>query len=232
MKKALSAALVSGLLMTGIPASAEAAPKVNQQEPTKLAVQKKDGKSARSLFEAIWFATGDRAADLRQRVQSETFRTYLDNGSQEADIRLMAGEVADALEGSKPGYLKKLEKELTSGDVYKVESALASTSQDVLKVVKARYPAQVASARADGGASGNCVWVFAVAAVAVWSGAVVVNYAGVVNVAGAVNAVGWFNASVSVNVSSPASLETTASTDDERASTENIVAALTKALAK
>ncbi|SDT59575.1 antimicrobial peptide, SdpC family [Pseudarthrobacter equi] len=232
MKKALSAALVSGLLLTGIPASAQATQMSNQQELTKGAVQKSDGKSARSLFEAIWFATGDRAADLRQKVQSETFRAYLDNGSQEADIRAMARQVADALEASKPGYLKKLEKELTSGDVYKVESALASTSQDVLRVVREKYPAQVAMARADGGASGNCLWVFAVAAVAVWSGAVVVNYAGVVNVAGAVNAVGWFNASVSVNVSSPSSLETTATTADERASTENIVAALTKALAK
>ncbi|WAH98851.1 hypothetical protein [Arthrobacter sp. MMS18-M83] len=140
--------------------------------------------------------------------------------------------MADRLEKSQPGYLAKLHKNLTSGDVYRVESSLATTSADVLQTVREKYSLEVASVSKDGGASGNCLWVFAVAAVAVWSGAVVVNYAGIVNVAGAVNAVGWFNASVSVNVRSASSLETVAATDEHRAVTEDTVAALTVALAK
>jgi len=50
-KKALSAALVSGLLLTGILSSAQATQVSNQQELTNGAVQKSDGKGARSLFE-------------------------------------------------------------------------------------------------------------------------------------------------------------------------------------
>ncbi|WP_345048496.1 hypothetical protein [Arthrobacter methylotrophus] len=143
----------------------------------------------------------------------------------------MANVVADTLEESQPGYLSTLHKNLTSGDAYQVESALAATSTDVLQTVREKYDFKGASVNKDGGASGNCLWVVAVAAVAVWSGAVVVNYAGVVNVAGAVNAVGWFNASVSVNVSGASSIQTVAATDEHRAATEDTVAALTTALA-
>ncbi|MHC6219831.1 hypothetical protein [Arthrobacter sp. MMS24-S77] len=232
MKKILITGVVSALLLTGIPAGT---PAFADASPSALieSAKKSDEAAARSLFQAIWFATGDQVPKLSENVRSQSFRTYLnEHASQETDIRQMANDVAERLEKSQPGYLATLYKNLTSGDVYKVESSLAATSTDVLQTVREKYPVEVASVSNDGGASGNCLWVFAVAAVAVWSGAVVVNYAGVVNVAGAVNAVGWFNASVPVNVRSSSSLETVAATDEHRAVTEDTVAALTVAFAK
>ncbi|MDQ4501981.1 hypothetical protein [Sinomonas sp. ASV322] len=232
MKKLVSVTAATVLIAAGICTTANASSETGRQVVGVEATKSDTNKTPQSIFEAIWFATGPYASTMAKRVGNNDFREYLRKGSQRAEVQALAAEVSGVLEGRTPGYLEHLYGELTSGDVYRVEAAMGSTSIDVLNVMRERYPSKAFPAVKDGTASGMCVWVFAIAAVAVWDGAVAINYAGVVNVVGAVNVVGWFNASVSVNVTSPTSVLTVASNAAQRSSTEGVVAALTTALAK
>lgn len=227
-----TSAVLAATTLTVLPAQAAPERQIAtvSMKTTKMTPEQKR-MSDRDLFMAVWFATGPGVEQLKKEVKNESFRAYLDNGSQDAEVLAIANKVADELERKNPKYLNLVSKQLVSGDVFQVEKVMKSTSEDVINIMQRLYPAnqkQIKTAEASPHAV--ALAVVAVVAVAVWSGAVVVNYAGAVNVAGAVNAVGWFNAKTKVNVKASLPVEP-ADAAVKQDNVEQITADITSGLA-
>lgn len=187
---------------------------------------------AKNFYKAFWFATGPSVKKLSAQIENDSFRAYLAKGSQAADVKKIADTVANRLEKASPGYLADVHARMASGDVLVVEQTMKETSEKTLAIMNELYPtAQKQIETAEASPSAVALAALAVAVVVVWSGAVVVNYAGAVNVAGAVNAVGWFNAKTSVNVSS-FSAQTTNNEAINRDSEERMTASIAIGLSR
>jgi SdpC family antimicrobial peptide len=186
---------------------------------TSTTEQSTESTDGRELFGALYFGTGALAAELEGELDDASYTAFRDSVAEQGTDLTAIDTILDDLQASDAAYFDDFAREMTSGDVLRVEAAFSASAGDLAASVDEAsvVDASAAERKADPGMANPQA---AVPVFAVW--------VAVVSAAGAVHAL---TAAVQMNVAWTQNAFWSANvTSGEALSTEKGVVSLTASL--
>jgi SdpC family antimicrobial peptide len=138
LKNKLIAVVITSALLVSLPSAAIAGPVSTPASHIEVTSAKKASISdARNLYKALYFGVGPAAESFDSALDDSAYTAFRDMVQEVGPDNKAIDALVSKVEAASPGSLKKWHKELTSGDVLRVEAAFVSGTQNLSDVVAA-----------------------------------------------------------------------------------------------
>lgn len=149
-----------------------------QTEPTVSAESTPE--QGEDYFKEIFFGVGENVDELQKNIDNGAYDRVAAASPEDPEGKVQYSQFVDQtverIKQDDPTYFDEFEREITSGDPFAVENAVAETSTVINDIIAVEVVEE------EDVVNGYCLWGPAVFAAAVWDAAIVVNYGALVNV--------------------------------------------------